>query len=133
MAVFGVFDLIHDGHRYFLKTAKKLGRRLVVIIATDASVLALKKSLPSHSLKKRMENLAKERLASEIVAGDEVLGIWKTLLRLAPDTIALGYDQKTLGKALQNFIAREKLPIKLVLIGPHKEDRLHSSILRKKM
>ena len=130
---FGVFDLLHDGHRHFLSAAKKLGRRLVVVVAPDASVLAIKKFPPQESLAQRMKNLAAKKLADEIVAGDEILGSWNILERVLPDVIALGYDQKALGETLQDFIAREKLPIKLAFIGPHTDSMLHSSTLRKKI
>ena len=38
----GTFDILHLGHIYFLKEAKKLGDKLVVIVATDSTVRRLK-------------------------------------------------------------------------------------------
>ena len=38
----GTFDLLHMGHIYYLKEAKKLGDTLVVVVATDATVRKLK-------------------------------------------------------------------------------------------
>jgi cytidyltransferase-like protein len=40
--VFGTFDGIHDGHRYFLNEAKKFGDKLVVAVAKDTTVKTLK-------------------------------------------------------------------------------------------
>ena len=31
----GVFDILHLGHLYFLREARKLGDELVVVVATD--------------------------------------------------------------------------------------------------
>jgi FAD synthetase len=38
----GVFDIIHLGHLYFLKEAKKLGDELIVVVATDKTAEKLK-------------------------------------------------------------------------------------------
>ena len=38
----GTFDLLHMGHIFYLKEAKKLGDTLVVVVATDATVRKLK-------------------------------------------------------------------------------------------
>ena len=38
----GTFDLLHMGHIYFLKEAKKQGDTLCVVVATDATVRRLK-------------------------------------------------------------------------------------------
>ena len=38
----GVFDLLHTGHLYYLKEARRLGEALYVAINADASVKALK-------------------------------------------------------------------------------------------
>ena len=37
----GVFDLLHTGHIYYLKEARRLGEALYVAINADASVKAL--------------------------------------------------------------------------------------------
>mgnify|MGYP006297563163 FL=1 len=38
----GTFDILHLGHIYFLKEAKKLGDTLAVVVATDSTVRKLK-------------------------------------------------------------------------------------------
>ena len=38
----GTFDLLHMGHIYFLKEAKKLGDKLIVIVARDSTVRKMK-------------------------------------------------------------------------------------------
>ena len=35
---FGTFDILHNGHSFALKTAKKLGDHLTVILARDATI-----------------------------------------------------------------------------------------------
>jgi len=41
--VFGTFDGLHDGHRFFLTEARKLGDRLIASVATDEIVERIKK------------------------------------------------------------------------------------------
>ena len=38
----GTFDIIHMGHIYYLKEAKKLGDELIVVVACDETVRRLK-------------------------------------------------------------------------------------------
>ena len=40
--VFGTFDGIHDGHRHFLREAKKQGEELIVAVSKDEVVQKLK-------------------------------------------------------------------------------------------
>src|SRR3989338_6851974 len=57
--VFGVFDRLHSGHRAFLRQAKKHGKKLMVVIAHDSSVLKLKKKRPWQSERQRMVAIRK--------------------------------------------------------------------------
>ncbi|MDO8590952.1 MAG: adenylyltransferase/cytidyltransferase family protein [bacterium] len=130
---FGVFDVLHNGHRHFLKEAKKLGQKLVVAVAPDEAVLMIKNRLPHESLTKRIENLQTEKLADVVVSGDPVLGDWHVIKSHKPDVIALGYDQKELELTLSRFLKENGLKTRCVFIKPYSDDSLHSSIIRKKM
>ncbi|MEK7575096.1 MAG: adenylyltransferase/cytidyltransferase family protein [Patescibacteria group bacterium] len=130
---FGVFDLIHDGHKHFLSNAKKLGGKLVVVVAKDKTVLELKKSLPYNTLAQRIKNLRALEIADEIVYGDNEIGSWKIIHRKRPKIIALGYDQETLREELKKFIRQENLNIQCISITPHSNEKLHSSLLRSKL
>lgn len=131
--VFGVFDIIHEGHRYFLRNAKNLGSELVVVVATDSSVQTLKKVPSHHSLQERIANLESEKIADAVVAGDEHIGNWDIISKYQPDIIALGYDQENLADALDSFIQKTKSRIKIMRIEPYDDGSLHSSMLRKKL
>lgn len=39
---FGTFDVFHPGHRFYLSEARKLGNRLLVIVALDSTVEKIK-------------------------------------------------------------------------------------------
>lgn len=130
---FGVFDLLHDGHRHFFSEAKKLGDKLIVVLATDNTVKMLKNHLPINSFNKRLENLKKESLVDEVILGDEVLDSWTAIPKYKPDTMAIGYDQTELEKSLKKFITKNLLSIRLVKISPHKDGVIHSSTFRSKV
>ena len=129
--VFGTFDGLHDGHRFFLKEARTLGQRLVASVALDAVVVEIKKRPPVFSLAERMRVLRESGLVDEATPGDTELGNWSAIKKWKPDVVALGYDQTELEQELRVFIKKENLPITIAKIKPHKPDRLHSRLLRK--
>ena len=88
----GVFDIIHPGHIHTLKEAKKLGDFLVVVIATDKTVLKMKKREPLHDARARQELVSSLSMVDLCIIGDED-DIFKTVDLVKPQIIALGYDQ----------------------------------------
>lgn len=97
--VFGVFDLLHDGHKEFLRQAKRYGN-LIVVVARDAAVQQLKNKMPHHSERKRMEMVKQFLPEAVVVLGDEEQGSYKVVKTYQPAMICLGYDQQALGKDL---------------------------------
>ena len=128
--VFGTFDILHDGHRFFLREAKKLGDRLIAVVATDKSVEILKKRKPINTLAQRINNLGQEKIADVVTTGDEILNSWQAITKFGPTVIAAGYDQTTLRNAVENFVAKKNLPTRLVVIKPYADKTLHSSKFR---
>ena len=47
--VFGSFDLLHPGHLFFLKQAKKHGDKLVVVVALDRTIESVKQQTPKYN------------------------------------------------------------------------------------
>lgn len=92
---FGTYDVFHKGHEYFLREASKLGDRLVVVVARDANVERLKGRKPHDSEDVRLQNVAAFEVVDEARLGYEEWGKHlQVLTDVAPDVIALGYDQK---------------------------------------
>lgn len=127
--VFGTFDLLHDGHRHFLREAKKLGDYLVVVVARDSTVRTFKKHEPEHDEEKRRQAILDEHIADEVIFGDEVLGNWTPIRTHQPDIVALGYDQARLAEKLKTSEFAEN--ISLVTITSHEPDKFKSSFFRK--
>lgn len=127
--VFGTFDGLHDGHRFFLREARKLGGQLVAAVAQETVVKTLKGRTPREPLSKRLAGLRSSGLVGEVVVGDETLGSWSAIKKYSPDTVALGYDQDALAEALADFIQKENLPITLVRLPAHQPNTYHSILL----
>jgi len=88
----GVFDIIHPGHIYTLNAAKALGDVLVVVVATDNTSEKMKKRRPLHTQEQRQELVNTLSMVDLCLVGQED-DIFKTVNRVRPQIIALGYDQ----------------------------------------
>jgi len=88
----GVFDILHLGHLYYLMEARKLGDRLVVVVARDETARKLKRSpiVPEHL---RVELLKGLKPVDDAVLGDRD-DFYRVVEKLDPDIIALGHDQR---------------------------------------
>ena len=127
--VFGTFDGVHPGHEYFLAEARKFGERLVVCIARDSIVYELKGQPPKRPEIERREALAEDRHVDQVVYGDRELGSYRIVEEIAPDVIALGYDQVELKQSLANWISSRGLSIELTDIASHRPDLYKSSLM----
>ena len=87
----GVFDLLHPGHIYFLREARKLGDELVVVVARDSTAKRFKHQ-PITAEASRVEMVAALKPVDEAVLGNEG-NIFAILDTVRPDVIALGFDQ----------------------------------------
>ncbi len=88
----GVFDIIHPGHIHTLRQARALGDVLIVVVATDATAVKMKRRTPLHTQNQRQDLVRSLSMVDTCVIGDE-LDMFNTVKRISPDTIALGYDQ----------------------------------------
>ncbi|MDO8574317.1 MAG: adenylyltransferase/cytidyltransferase family protein [bacterium] len=127
--VFGVFDGLHKGHKYFLSEAKKLGDSLIAVVTTNENVKKLKGNLPAANFNQRQEEVLKNDNVDEVVPNDRELFTWKVLDKHKPDIIAIGYDQTELEKALADYIQKKGLKIKLKVIPSFKPHRYKSSLI----
>ena len=104
----GVFDIIHPGHIYTLKAAKALGDILAVVVATDNTAVKLKKRRPLHSQEQRQELVNSLSMVDVCLVGQED-DMFKTVNRVRPQIIALGYDQVHQEKFIREGCERIKL------------------------
>src|SRR3989338_10436016 len=126
---FGTFDVLHEGHKYYLNEAKKLGDWLVVVIALDETVEKIKGRLPRNSQTVRRQNLEALKIADRVVLGNKGDKL-KVVRDESPDILVFGYDQDSFNSFAEDAVKKGLLPeIKVVRIRPHHPDKYKSSLL----
>jgi FAD synthetase len=114
----GTFDILHLGHIYFLKEAKKLGDTLAVVVATDATVRKLKHE-PVNPEKIRLDLIKEIRIVDEAYLGREK-DMYDILKEIKPDIITLGYDQIHDENAIENELKKRNIKAKVVRLPEYK-------------
>ena len=112
--VFGTFDLLHAGHLYLLRQARRHGDRLVVSLARDQFVRSWKGKEPLHPEEQRTRRLMETGLVDEVHLSDPEPRSFRLLAEIQPDLICLGHDQEELGLALRSWMqaAGARIPLK---------------------
>jgi FAD synthetase len=121
----GAFTLIHPGHVLYLEEARKLGDRLIVIVARDTMVERRKKQR-FVSEEQRLAVVKSLKPVDDAILGDAD-DIFKPIVALRPDVIALGKDQDFDEKELAEELLKRGLKTKVVRIQKYWKDGLHSS------
>ena len=108
----GTFDLLHMGHIYYLREAKKLGDTLVVVVATDSTVQKLKHD-PITPQESRVNLIRELKMVDEVYLGHDD-DMYAIVQEIKPDIIALGFDQIHNDATIRNELKKRKLNVKLV-------------------
>jgi len=110
----GVFDILHPGHLFTLKTAKSHGDLLVVVIATEYTATKIKKNrIILHN-----EDLRKEMVSSLSFVDLALIGkegsLFDTVEYVKPDIIALGYDQSHTEKYIAENCKKRNINVRIL-------------------
>tara|TARA_B110000196_G_scaffold317687_1_gene331349 strand:- start:2338 stop:2841 length:504 start_codon:yes stop_codon:yes gene_type:complete len=90
----GCFDIIHKGHKVYLKAARELGDFLIVGLNSDSSVRELKGlNRPINNQNNRAKNILKLDFVDAVTIFSE-LTPKKLIHDLSPDLIVKGGDYK---------------------------------------
>ena len=117
----GVFDIIHPGHLHTLNSAKSLGDVLVVVVATDSTAETMKKRTPLHNQEQRRNLVNSLSMVDIGIIGHEG-DIFKTVEKIKPEIIALGYDQVHQEKYITDGCRKLNLDVKVArLQSPNPE------------
>lgn len=133
----GTFDGLHLGHLFLLEFARRrglalarqLGRtgvRLSVVVARDESVGRIKHRPPHHRQHERRRLVAALRAVDEAFVGVPNDFI-KSVRRVNPDLVVLGYDQTASWEAR---LRSAGIRARIVRCPPYRGRRLKSSMLR---
>ncbi|MCX6776964.1 MAG: FAD synthase [Candidatus Micrarchaeota archaeon] len=130
---FGCFDILHMGHYTYLKNARKLGDKLIVVVARDSTIRKFKKREPvldEESRRKLVESLKFVDSAVLGSAGDK----YQIIKKMKPDVIALGYDQKQDEDTLKRKLKEMGVKAKVIRIRKSFNPKLYkSSVIIKRM
>ena len=127
--VFGTFDRLHPGHIDFFEQAKKLGDRLMVVVARDVTVNKIKGQFPKRSELLRLKAVKQCKLIDEAVlgnAGDP----YAIIADIKPDIIALGYDQTSFTENLDQELKKAGIIAQVIRLKPFGPEKYHSSIIK---
>ncbi len=126
---FGSFDVLHPGHIFFLKRAKRLGNKLVVVIAKDSTIKEVKGNEPKYNEKQRVEHIRDLKIADKVMLGYEA-NKYEVIEEINPDIIALGYDQDSFADKLEEEMEKRKMKPEIVRLKSYKKEHYKSSKLR---
>jgi len=130
--VFGTFDVIHPGHKFFLQQSASYGDRLVAVIARDEFVSNTKKKIPVHNQEERIEHIINSGLVDDACLSDSVTGRFNVVSKINPQVICFGHDQTKLAESFRNWLSENNIEIELVIIDPYKRDKYSSTIRNRK-
>jgi len=88
----GTFDILHPGHVYLISEAAKLGK-VYVIVSRDSTVKKVKNREPINDETQRLFMIKHVKGVYEALLGDKH-DMYKSVLKVKPDIIVLGPDQK---------------------------------------
>ena len=120
MLATGVFDILHPGHVYYLSEARRLGDRLVVVLARDETARRLKRNpiVPEHL---RLEMVRCLKPVDEAVLGDRE-DFFRVVSEVDPDIIALGHDQRHDPEKIRAELGKRGLRARVVRLPCLKHD-----------
>jgi len=126
---FWAFDVVHKGHKYYLKEAKKYGDILITIVARDATIEKVKWKKPKNSEKKRLLDV-KNMWISDIVEIWHQTDMMSWIKKYKPDVIVLWYDQNSFIYQLSEYLNIHKLKTSVVTIDWYKTNIYKSSKIK---
>ena len=127
--VAGIFDIFHMGHLYFFKQAKKFGNELIVIIASD-EIAKQNGKRPVHNQNERAEIVKNLKIVNKVVFGDKK-DIIKTIKKIKPNILCIGYDQK-LPEKIEEYCKKNEILIKKIE-KKYNEKNCKSSIIKQRI
>ncbi|MDA3810586.1 MAG: adenylyltransferase/cytidyltransferase family protein [Spirochaetaceae bacterium] len=130
--VFGTFDVIHPGHKFFLQQSATFGDKLIAVIARDEFVNSTKKKSPVHSQNERMEHIIKSGLVDDACLSDTVTGSFNVVNNINPQIICFGHDQTKLADSFKMWMTKNNKNIEIQIIDPYLRDRYSSTLRNKK-
>ena len=122
--VFGTFDHFHEGHRFLIREALKLGQVTVVVARTE-NVERIKGQKPDHTDAERTKEVQDAFPDVTVMLGNGT-DFLEPLRIVKPDLLLFGYDQK-----LPPGVTETDLPCKVARAPAFKPELFKSSLMKK--
>lgn len=116
---FGSFDILHPGHLLYLRKAKRMGARLIVVVSRDSSIRRIKHREPYMNERARLEIVRSLAFVDGAVLGNRLAGEadkYRIIAEYRPDVLAFGYDQRIDTKALRAWLKAKGLRCRIARI-----------------
>ena len=124
----GGYEIVHPGHLYTIREAKKLGDVLVLTLARNSTIRKHKGREPVASESDRLALMSSLRQVDAAILGSEH-SIYDTLERVKPDVVALGYDQYHQETEIVNEAKKRGMRLRVVRLPSLDTDVKTSKIL----
>lgn len=111
-----------------LNFAKSQAPNLTVALATDETIMSLKKVHPAFSFEQRVEALQKTSLVNAILPS-KPHDDYQCIRTAQPNVIVLGYDQSALRDHLLDWLKQHKMAIEIVTAPSHQPEMYKTSLL----
>jgi len=125
---FGTFDGLHPGHEDYFRQAREIGERVVVVVARDETVIAVKGHTPRIHEAHRVSMVHDHALVHEArlgYPGDK----YQIIEEIHPDIILLGYDQQAFVDRLISAVQERGLVVDIRRAKPYHPEVYKSSKL----
>ena len=113
----GAFEVIHPGHVYLLRQARRLAGKtgkVIVVLATDETIRQRKGREPVMGERERLQVVSSIRYVDKAVIGYRPMSFEKVLKRFKPDVVLFGYDQAEIERAFREFVASKGIKVRIV-------------------
>jgi len=127
---FGTFDVLHEGHLHFLKSARKRGGCLIVVVARDRTVRELKGEPPMNGEAARLKAVKALGFVDKAILGSEGGDKYGVIRKARPDVICLGYDQMHFAGGLEKELEGMGIKAEVVRLKPYKPHVFKTSIIK---
>ena len=135
VVAFGSFDILHPGHLDYLNRAKRLGDFLIVVVARDSSIRAIKGRDPFFGEKERLLMVKSLRIVDRALLGNPMRKPedgYRIIKELMPKAIVFGYDQRADVADVKAWLAKNRIKADVIKLRHGlNTNRYKSSRIRK--
>jgi len=129
--VFGNFDLLHPGHKWFLRQAKKYGNKLIVVVTRDSVAKKIRGHKLAQNEKTRLRAIVALPYVHLALLGNKIVNHNFCLVKkIKPDVLILGHDQHWKIPQIKKKLAVAHIFPKIIRLKPYKRNLYRSSIYR---